>query len=41
MWTSEGGVDATVRVRVALVGRVLDHPPKTGGSLVAMIQLRG
>jgi hypothetical protein len=41
MRTLDGGVNATVRVRVALLGRVLDHSPKTGGGLVAMLTLRG
>jgi hypothetical protein len=34
-------MNATVRVRVVLLGRVLDHSSKTEGGLVAMIQLGG
>jgi hypothetical protein len=34
-------MNATVRVRVALLVRVLDHPSKTEGGLVAMVQLGG
>jgi hypothetical protein len=33
--------NATVRVRIALLDKLLDHSPKTGGSLGAMVQLVG
>jgi hypothetical protein len=34
-------MNATVRVRVALLDKVLDHASKTGGGVVAMVQLVG
>jgi len=34
-------MNATVRVRIALLDKVLDHSSKMGGGLVAMVQLVG